>query len=60
MIRRYEVVERALYGKQELPWERLWRNTGPEELVLITCGGDDNPEIRRSCENIVVDAVPVG
>jgi sortase (surface protein transpeptidase) len=46
-LRRYEVVERAVYGKLELPRERLWRNTGPEELVLITCGGDYNPEIRR-------------
>ncbi len=58
-LRRYEVVERAVYGKLELPRERLWRNTGPEELVLITCGGDYNPEIRRYRENIVVYAVPV-
>ncbi len=58
-VRTYEVVERAIYGKLELPRERLWRNTGPEELVLITCGGDYNPEIRRYRENIVVYAVPV-
>lgn len=59
-VRRYEVVERAVYGKLELPRERLWRNTGAEELVLITCGGDYNPEIRRYRQNIVVYAVPVG
>jgi LPXTG-site transpeptidase (sortase) family protein len=59
-VRRYEVVERAIYGKQELPRERIWRNTGDETLVLITCGGDYNPEIRRYRENIVVYAVPVG
>lgn len=58
-VRRYEVVERAIYGKLELPRERLWRTTGPEELVLITCGGEYNPEIRRYAENIVVYAVPV-
>ena len=58
-VRRYEVVERAIYGKLELPRDRLWRNTGAEELVLITCGGDYNPEIRRYRENIVVYAVPV-
>jgi hypothetical protein len=57
--RTYEVVERAIYGKLELPRERLWRNTGPEELVLITCGGDYNPEIHRYRENIVVYAIPV-
>jgi hypothetical protein len=54
------VVERAMYGKLELPGDRLWRTTGPEELVLITCGGDYNPEIRRYRQNIVVYAVPVG
>jgi hypothetical protein len=58
-VRRYEVVERAVYGKLELPRDRLWRTTGPEELVLITCGGDYNPEIRRYRENVVVYAVPV-
>jgi LPXTG-site transpeptidase (sortase) family protein len=59
-VRRYEVTERAVYGKLELPRERLWRTTGDETLVLITCGGDYNPDIRRYRENIVVYAVPVG
>ena len=59
-VRRYEVTERAVYGKLELPHERLWRTTGDETLVLITCGGDYNPDIRRYRENIVVYAVPVG
>jgi hypothetical protein len=59
-VRLYEVTERAVYGKSELPRERIWRNTGEETLVLITCGGDYNPEIRRYRENIVVYAVPVG
>jgi sortase (surface protein transpeptidase) len=58
--RNYVVTERTMYGKLELPKERIWRNTGPEELVLITCGGDFNPEIRRFKSNIVVYAVPVG
>ena len=59
-VRRYEVTERAVYGKLELPRERIWRTTGDETLVLITCGGDYNPDIRRFRENIVVYAVPVG
>jgi len=59
-VRRYEVTERAVYGKLELPRERIWRTTGDEILVLITCGGDYNPDIRRFRENIVVYAVPVG
>ena len=59
-VRQYEVFERAIYGKLELPRERIWRNTGPETLVLITCGGDFNPDIRRYRQNIVVYAAPVG
>ncbi len=57
--RTYEVVERTLYDKDGLPRERIWRNTGEETLVLITCGGSFNPEIRRYRQNIVVYAVPV-
>ncbi len=58
-VREYEVTERTMYDKDQLPRERIWRNTGPETLVLITCGGDFNPEIRRYRQNIVVYAVPV-
>ena len=55
----YEVTERTMYDKNALPRDRIWRNTGPETLVLITCGGDFNPDIRRYRQNIVVYAVPV-
>ena len=48
-----------MYDKDALPRERIWRNTGDETLVLITCGGDFNPEITRYRQNIVVYAVPV-
>lgn len=56
----YEVVERAVYDKDELPIDRIWRTTGDETLVLITCGGSYNPDIRRYRQNIVIYAVPVG
>jgi sortase (surface protein transpeptidase) len=58
--RRYQVVTRAQYGKLMLPRKKIWRTTGPEALVLITCGGAFNPDIRRYADNIVVTAVPVG
>ena len=58
-LRTYEVVERTMYDKDALPRQRIWRNTGDETLVLITCGGDFNPEITRYRQNIVVYAVPV-
>jgi hypothetical protein len=57
--RRYEVVARAQHDKRALPTE-LWRTSGPETLVLITCGGSFDPERRRYADNIVVTAVPVG
>ncbi|MAT04644.1 MAG: hypothetical protein CL424_06345 [Acidimicrobiaceae bacterium] len=58
--RRYAVIERTIYDKDGLPRDRIWRNSGPESLVLITCGGSYNPDIRRYRQNIVVYAVPVG
>lgn len=58
-VRTYQVVERTMYAKDELPADRIWRTTGDETLVLITCGGDFNPSIRRYQHNIVVYAVPV-
>lgn len=57
--RTYEVVERTIYDKDSLPRERIWRTTGDETLVLITCGGSFNPDINRYRQNIVVYAVPV-
>ena len=59
-VRRYQVVSRAQYGKLALPKEEIWRTSGPETLVLITCGGAFNREIRRYADNVVVTAVPVG
>lgn len=57
--REYQVVERAQYGKTELPPDRIWTRDGPETLVLITCGGDFNRRIRRYADNIVIYAAPV-
>ena len=56
-VRRYTVVERAMYDKTALPGD-LWRKSGPETLVLITCGGDFNNERRSYEQNIVVYALP--
>lgn len=55
----YQVTERTMYVKDGLPADRIWSTTGDEVLVLITCGGDFNPDIRRYRHNIVVYAVPV-
>jgi len=52
-------VKRTTYDKDALPGG-LWRNSGPETLVLITCGGDFNRARRRYKQNIVVYAEPLG
>lgn len=57
--RTYQVVERTMYQKDGLPRDRIWRTEGEETLVLITCGGDFNPDISRYRHNIVVYAIPV-
>ena len=58
-LRTYQVVERRQYAKTTLPAERIWTTLGPETLVLITCGGSFNPDIRRYRDNVVVYAVPI-
>ena len=57
--RTYEAVERNQYNKGELPADRIWTRSGNETLVLITCGGEFNPAIKRYYDNIVIYAVPV-
>lgn len=56
-LHNYTVVERAIYDKDALPRD-LWRNSGPETLVLITCGGTFNNSTQRYDQNIVVYGVP--
>ena len=57
--RTYSVTERAQYPKASLPTERVWNRSGPETLVLITCGGDFDATQRRFRDNVVVYAVPI-
>ena len=57
VLHSYEVVERTMYDKDALPGD-LWRKTGPETLVLITCGGSFNSRTQRYDQNIVVYATP--
>ena len=56
-IHEYTVTKRTMYDKDKLPGD-LWRKSGPETLVLITCGGTLNRATRRYESNIVVYAVP--
>jgi hypothetical protein len=59
VVHGYEVVERTMYDKDSLP-SHLWRKTGPETLVLITCGGTFSQSRGSYDQNIVVYATPTG
>ena len=58
-LREYVVTERHQYPKDALPPDRIWTTDGPETLVLITCGGGFDDDIRRFDDNVVVYAQPV-
>ena len=55
----YEVTERHQYPKDALPPDRIWTTDGPETLVLITCGGEFDDDMRRFDDNVVVYAKPI-
>lgn len=54
---RYVVTGTATYDKDALP-DDLFSRAVPERLVLITCGGDFNPELRSYERNVVAYAAP--
>ncbi|MEM7323718.1 MAG: class F sortase [Actinomycetota bacterium] len=47
------------YDKTELPKDNIFDRSGEPQLVLITCGGDFNREVRSYEDNVVVYASPV-
>ena len=55
----FEIIERAQYDKQELPFDRVFAKEGRAILTLITCGGDFNRSLRSYEDNVVAYAVPV-
>ncbi len=55
----FRVAGQALYDKQALPAETLFRRDGQPVLHLATCGGVFDPDSRSYVGNRVVTAVPV-
>ncbi|GAA4399557.1 class F sortase [Fodinibacter luteus] len=56
----YEVRGREAIVKKALPVDEIFARDGRPLLVLITCGGEYNPQLRSHRDNIVVTATPVG
>ena len=55
---RYAVSDVLTYQRTALPVEDLFRQTGPERVVLVTCGGTYRPEAGGWDSNIVVMLEP--
>lgn len=55
----YEVVGKETTTKEALPVEDVFARGGDHVLVLVTCGGPFQPELRSYRDNVVVTAVPV-
>lgn len=55
--RAYRVTEVVTYAKDALPAD-VFSADGDERLVLITCGGTFNPQLRSYESNVVAYAVP--
>ncbi len=55
----YQIVERAQYDKDELPFERVFARSGDPVITLISCGGQFQPSQASYQDNIVAYAVPV-
>ncbi len=54
---RVETVDR--YAKEQLPEDIVFARSGEERLVLVTCGGRFDPELRSYDDNVVVVATPL-
>jgi len=59
IIHEYEVAGKESVVKAALPVEEIFARDGRPLLVLVTCGGEFQPELRSYRENIIVTAVPV-
>lgn len=55
---RYTITGTTTYDKDELPVDELFDETGPDRLVLITCGGRFNPNLSSYESNVIAFAEP--
>ncbi len=55
----FEVAGKETVVKAALPVEEIFARDGRPLLVLITCGGEFQPELRSYSDNLVVTALPV-
>ena len=56
----YVVIDVRRIAKDEVTWEDVFVRDGGHRLVLITCGGTFQPQVRSYSDNVIVTAEPVG
>jgi sortase (surface protein transpeptidase) len=54
----YEVAAVETYLKERLPYERLFDQSGPPRVVLVTCGGEYRRDAGGWDSNVVVTFTP--
>ncbi|MEM9565577.1 MAG: class F sortase [Actinomycetota bacterium] len=59
LTRAYQVETVDRYDKEQLPEDIVFARSGTERLVLVTCGGRFDPELRSYDDNVVVVATPL-
>jgi len=57
-VREFKITEKSQYGKDELPFDRVFAKDGDPVVTLITCGGTFNRTLRSYDDNVVAYAVP--
>jgi hypothetical protein len=58
VVRAFRVSDVTTYEKQALPYEQLFAQDGPERVVLVTCGGEYDPDAGGWDSNVVVTFTP--
>lgn len=55
---RWRITSVSMLEKQGLPWASVFRDHGPRQLVLVTCGGAFDTTTRHYESNLVITADP--
>lgn len=58
-VRRFEIVDRAQYAKDELPFDQVFARDGAPIVTLISCGGTFQRSLNSYADNIVAYAVEI-
>ena len=58
VVHQYRVESVETYLKKALPYEQLFAQSGPERVVIVTCGGEYHRDSGGWDSNVVVSFTP--